>query len=82
VEHTATGRRRKLSVSIAEDLAAYAADRAEREARSVSDVVDEGIALLRRGELDARAAEAYAEDADEALEWAEAGLRLANDPDR
>jgi hypothetical protein len=69
-------RRARMSVSIAEDLAAYAVERAEREGRPISDVVGESLRLLRKAEADAVAAAAYAADADEAIEWAETAVDL------
>jgi hypothetical protein len=68
--------RRRLSVSIAEELAAYAVERAGRERRPVSDVVNESLELLRRAEADALAEHAYAADAGEAAEWAERAVEL------
>jgi len=68
--------RRKLSVSIAEDLADYAAERAARDASSVSEVVNEGLAALRARERNAAAAAAYVQDAGEAHEWSEAAAPL------
>ncbi len=68
-----------MSVSVAEDLAAYAIERASREDRPVSDVVNESLDLLRRGEADQRAAAAYLADADEALEWAELAVEALDE---
>ncbi len=68
-----------MSVSVAEELAAYAVERARREARPVSDVVNESLELLRRSEADQCAAAAYAADASEALEWAELAVDALDD---
>lgn len=68
--------RRKLSVSIAEDLAEYAADRAVRESRSVSEVVNAGLAALRAHERNRLAADAYARDAGQSGAWDEAAAPL------
>lgn len=73
---TSTTTKRKISVSIAEDLAKYAASRAVREASSVSEVVNEGLAALRMQERNAVAAAAYARDAAEARDWDEAAAPL------
>lgn len=71
-----TPTRRKLSVSIAEDLAEYAAERAARDASSVSEVVNEGLNVLRTRERNAVAAGAYAQTAGEARDWDEAAAPL------
>jgi hypothetical protein len=71
-----TPRRRKLSVSIAEDLADYAAERAARDASSVSEVISHGLSNLRMRERTRVAAEAYVREADDSREWAEAAAPL------
>ncbi len=73
---TGTPPRRKLSVSIAEDLAEYAAGRAARDASSVSEVVNEGLNVLRTRERNQLAATSYAQGADDAREWREAAAPL------
>lgn len=77
MSHTpSTRRRRKLSVSIAEDLADYAAERAARDSSSVSEVIGQGLNNLRMRERSRAAAEAYVRDADNSREWAEAAAPL------
>jgi hypothetical protein len=71
-----TPRRRKLSVSIAEDLADYAAERAARDASSVSEVIGQGLITLRTRERRRLAAEAYVRDTDDSRVWAEAAAPL------
>ncbi|MGH2783280.1 MAG: hypothetical protein ACRDLA_18090 [Thermoleophilaceae bacterium] len=63
-------------MSIAEDLAQYAADRATRESSSVSEVVNEGLRALRARERNRIAAMAYARDNGEATAWSESALPL------
>ena len=63
-------------MSIAEDLAEYAAGRAARDASSVSEVVNEGLNVLRTRERNQLAATSYAQGADEAREWSEAAAPL------